>query len=511
MTIIKQNRVTVWYQPDGEGNAFSVLGIGEKGVGMTGKSIPGSDRSPVYGRDSGGRPIVIAQNESPPGDSPSATIQLYERGGVDFLLKALQGGCPINVQTRANSCGSLNNPNAWDYIEHWSSGKITDYSPGDAPSIEFAGESIVNEGTFSFQHVIRILRTSLSSLTTTETMNLLGITGLSDETCNECNVGYPGADKILFVGAAADAAAEANVLYTTNGGSSWAATSATPFSAGNYEDATYIDCFFVSKDQIRVLIGTGSSVVGTKAQTAWADVTLGAEGTTSWTVVTLSGTATGDTITAMKALSYDRVMAASAGDIYLSEDQGASYGATALYTGSTAINGFAIAPDGEEAWAFGASNLILRELNTSGLFETRVGPSGGGAFTAMTVAGNGFVYAGNGTSIYVTKNKAANAGGWTSLKDFGSNKVVKAIQCIGGDRALGGDSQLLRVVVDDTAGGNGTIWESFDGGASWQQVTALTNLGYNAAYFSQVDDNRAVVVGDAVGGYGVIHNLAPSA
>jgi hypothetical protein len=478
---------------------------------MTGKSIPGSDRSPVYGRDSGGRPIVIAQNESPPGDSPSATIQLYERGGVDFLLQALQGGCPINVQTRATACGSLNNPNAWDYIEHWSSGKITDYSPGDAPSIEFAGESIVNEGTFSFQHVIRILRTSLSSLSTTETMNLLGIAGLSDETCNECNVGYPGADKIMFVAAAADAAAEANVLYTTNGGSSWAATSATPFSAGDFEDASFIDCFFVSKDQIRVLVATSDTVVGTKAQTAWADVTLGAEGTTVWTSVVIDSTSTGDTVTAMKALSYSKVLAASGGDIYLSEDQGATYGATPLYTGSTAINGFAIAPDGEESWAFGASNLILRELNNTGLYEARVGPSGGGAFTALTVAGNGVVFAGNGTSIYLTKNKAANAGGWTALKNFGTNKVVKAIQCIGGDRALGGDSQLLRVVVDDTGGSDGEVWESFDGGASWQRVTILTNLGYNAAYFSQVDDNRAVIVGDAVGGYGVIQNLAPTA
>lgn len=92
---------------------------------------------------------------------------------------------------------------------------------------------------------------------------------------------------------------------------------------------------------------------------------------------------------------------------------------------------------------------------------------------------------------------------WSSLKDFGANKTVKVINLAGGAKSGGGDSQLIRVVVDDTAGGVGEEWESVDGGATWLETTTLTNTGYNQAYFSSVDDNTAWIVGDG----GVVQKL----
>jgi photosystem II stability/assembly factor-like uncharacterized protein len=59
-------------------------------------------------------------------------------------------------------------------------------------------------------------------------------------------------------------------------------------------------------------------------------------------------------------------------------------------------------------------------------------------------------------------------------------------------------------VVDDTAGGVGAVWESADGGTTWVQVTALTNTGYNATFWSEIDDNKAFIGGDA----GVLQLLA---
>jgi hypothetical protein len=152
----------------------------------------------------------------------------------------------------------------------------------------------------------------------------------------------------------------------------------------------------------------------------------------------------------------------------------------------------------------GASNSILLEQNQNGVFAVRVGPSGGGAFTAVAQAADGRLYAGNGTSLYVSVNHAKNAGGWHLLKNFGTDRAVRKIQVIGHD------SNYLRVVVDHT-GGVSEVWESIDGGFSFTQVPELTNAGYNDAYFSWVDRNLAVIVGDASAGAGVIQLLSQEA
>lgn len=508
MTIIDNTRAILWFQTNGPGTAFQPYGVGEKAGGMSGKSIPGAGRTPVYGRTEFGVPVLVKLASEAPGDLPTATISIYERGQVDLLLDALNRNCPINIQNRINTCGSLINPSGWDVIDFWGDGQVTTYTPGDGPSIEYNGEQITNEATVSFSIVIRLVQTSLSALTTTETQNLLDIAGMSDEQCSGCGgTGYPGADKILYVAAAADTGVTANLLYSADGGATWAATSADPFAAD--EDISEVDVRFISPTQLRVVVATNTTDAGAPAKFAYADVDISTPGTTAWTSVSIAAGANGDTVEALEWLFFDRLYIASAGDIFISLNQGTLDPGAAYFTGSNAINGFAKAPDDSAVWAFGATNTILREVNQSGIFETRVGPSGGAAFTAVAVASDGTLYAGNGTSIFRSRDDARTTN-WTELYDFGANKAVVKIECIGGSRALGGSSQLLRVYVDDTAGGVGAIYLSVDGGASFSAVSTLTNTGYNAAYISDVDNNKAIVVGDASGGTGVIHLLSPA-
>lgn len=504
--IVKQNEAIIWLQPDGPGNAFKPYGVGKKAGGMTGKTIPFKGRSNVYGRSESGAPIAITENIEAPGDSPNATLVLYEQAQVDVLLAAAKKGCPINVQNRITTCGVLSNPASFNALEHWGEGIVTQYSPGDGPSVEFSGTAIQNEATISFRYYIRLVQVGLSALTIGATENLLDIAGIPDEDCNRCGNGYPGADRVLLIGEASDGIADANVWYSVNGGGSFAAVSPLPFAGLNLEDATFVDVRPINATQVRMIVGTGTAATGAKARFAYADVLYGAMGSPTWTIVSIDNTTvTTSYIEAMEWLMYDRLYIASEGDIYVSENQGNTDPGSPIYTGATAINGFAKSPDDATVWAFGASNLILRELDQNDVFATRTGPSGGGAFTALTVAGDGTIYAGNGTSIFKTTDGAATAAGWTELYDFGTNKVVKSIQAIGGMNALGGSSELLRVVVDDSAGGVGGIWQSFDGGASFAQVTALSNTGYNGAYWSEILDNDAVIIGDG----GAVHLLAP--
>lgn len=105
----------------------------------------------------------------------------------------------------------------------------------------------------------------------------------------------------------------------------------------------------------------------------------------------------------------------------------------------------------------------------------------------------------------MSDNEAKNTGGWTSLKDFGSNHVPVAIFL------PAGDSNHIYVIVNDTTPGNGEIWHSNDGGNSWNQLTELTNLGYVAGYASQEDANFYIAVGDQnASSRGVVHKASPS-
>jgi hypothetical protein len=256
-------------------------------------------------------------------------------------------------------------------------------------------------------------------------------------------------------------------------------------------------------------VGRSTADGGNAAEVAWGDFDLGAPGTTTWTNVDVGATA-GDTITALAWLMYDRCYAATGGDIYVSTDQGESWG-TAIYDGTTQINAFCKDKD-DNVWAVGNTNLILLETGQSDTFSARTGPTGGTHFYSVAVANDGRLYAGNGTSIYLSTNAAANTGGWTELHDFGAGRSVQAIHCAGQAEVTNGDSQLITAVVDNTgiAVLGGELWRSWDGGSTWRQTTEVTNVGYNAAYFSDVNDNKIWIVGDAnADPMGVVHYASP--
>lgn len=496
MATIKQNQVALWIQVDGEGSAYQPFIVGEKSASATGISIPVVGLTPTYGRNRFGKAQVLSVVQNPPGDLPSMTITIYERKVLSFLETLIKKQCPINVWRVVVECGILDNPNIWDKKQVWTGGLLTAFNPGDAPDLQFSGEDVTAAGTLSFSEVVMIVKHGLSALTTTEANRLNFIGGIPDEDCNECGTGFPGADQLLIAGANAGSGVTANVLVSSNGGSSWAAASADPFAIDQHVTSGAIRQ--IENAKARYLVGTSTTDAGAPPKIAFADVTYGDELTVSWTTVSLASGANGEVVTALEWLAFDQVyIGAGAGDIYKSTDQGGTNPGAAVYTGAAVINGFAISPDGDTVYAFGASNLILREQNNSDLFSIRSGPSGGGAFTALAVDARGTILAGNGQSLYKNTNGAANSD-WELLKNFGSNRVVKHID-------VRGNGQVIRVTVDNTTPGSGELHESEDGGVNFRQVTAVPNQGYNDAYWSEINDNLGVIVGDVDGGVAVIH------
>ncbi len=503
---IKQGQAVLWVQENGPSTSFKPFAVGEDGASMTGKTIPVVGVTPVYGRDRFNNPIVVDITETAPGDLPSATITIYEKKTLTFLENMVQKRCPINMQLRLVECGTLDDPFIWDKMTHWGEGVLTTYNPGDGPAIEYDNTIMQAAGTVSFRHALFLSQVQLSKLTTAETADLLAIDGIPDEDCNRCGTGYPGADQVLVIGSAAITVTIANLLVSSNGGGAWAAVSAQPFIADEHIDFVAIRPF--GRSGARIIASTTVAGAG-KAQYAYADIVWGDETTTVWTGQVIDGSIAADTVEAMGWLIHDRLYFASDGDIYVSVNQGNTTPDAAIYTGATALVGFAISPDNSTVFAFGASNVLLRELNQNGVFSARVGPTGGTAFEAVAMAGDGRLYAGVDGQLWVSTDQGGSAGNWSLLYDFGGTLTVSKIQVVGGQRAGGGDSQILRIVVDDPTPGTSEVWQSFDGGVSLEQVPELANDGYNDAYFSETEDNKVIIVGDDDATTGIIHQLEP--
>ena len=494
---VTQDRIILYVQPDGKNTAMLPISLDKHG--MAEKVMPGPGRAVVWGRDEFGQVVPKITFLEAPGGLNTSTVEEDDVGTYSFLKKQFdRTGC-FPLQERWYKCGRLDGP-GWARVLQYGQMTITQKTQGAAPSREYSGANVFNAYEVSWPYTVEVYQHALSALTIAEDQNIYDIAVLSDIVvgCNDCLPGYQP-DEIAYLAIAANAGSPgdfANIWYTVNGGGAWAITSTNPFAAA--EDVTEVEIGFISNTQFRVIVTNDQ----TTSQLKYGDFTLGAEGTSSWSSAVTIGSAA---VEALAWLYYSRLYIAVAGDIYVSTTQGESFGA-ALFTGSNALNAFAKSPTDGSVWAVGASNTILQELGQSGTFDTKVGPTGGGTFYSVFVANDGRLYAGNGQSIYLSDNSALNVGGWTVLKDFGSNKTVVKINCAGGTKSQGGDSQLLRCVVDDTAGSTGEVWESADGGATWIQVDSLTNTGYNEAAFSPTDDNWALVVGDG----GVIQKLQPA-
>jgi hypothetical protein len=516
MGIITQDKVVLMIQPDGKpggaGTGLEPMSIDRHGfTGKTDNTIPGQGQT--YGRDAFGRFRIKVSFKETPGGLNVGTIEYEKTAAIDFLEKRAEDESKFGIWEMYAPCSRLDNPFGWlngGRLDYRSNVFVTSRSDGDAPVREASGVPVVTSIPVSWDANISLLPLAITDLTpgtiATNIEDLNDIAGLVDPNPNNCVAGYQGPDQHFYAVQNAGVGVAAEVYYSLNQGSTWAECSANPFASD--EDISQVAVRLITTT-FRIIVSRNTADAAAAAEIAYADISFGAEGTTVWSTVDV-GVTNDDVILTMEWLFYNGVYAAvgaaaSEGEIWRSEDQGESW--TELFTGTDAINAFArgYGEDCRDVYAVGASNVILKEVNKSGSFVALVGPSGGGAFSAIVQASDGLLFAGNGQSLYVSNNDALNTGGWTSLKDFGSNHVIEEIFL------KKGDSNHIYVVVDDTTPGNGEFWHSNDGGNSWNQLTELPNLGYKAGYESVEDANLYLIVGDLdATPDGVIHKVAPS-
>ncbi len=498
----KSTQHSIWLPPEGNFTAAKPFQVGQ--VGATGKTIPRGSRTAVFGRDAFGRSRILSTLNDVPGGLPSITLDRYNGIGIDIVEDiATRQACRYIQERISKGCTGIDNPSAWCKMYHFGRALAGDGSPSDGPNLDGSETNPTLSDPFLSELIAILVDQALSRITTAEVDDLTDIIFLDDpESCQECASGYPGPDVVGYI-SAASASGAANVLVTSDGGDTWGATSADPFGA--LETGDYLVWNWISKTQFRLGIGRTTADAAAFAEIAFADIDVTAPATTVWTTVDLTS-ANNEIVDFMlwpqMSGFIDRWYAArGAGDIEVSADQGVTW--TVVFTGSNQINHMNVDPRGN-VYAVGAANTILKETAQSGTFAALVGPSGGGAFTSISIAKDGTIWAGNGTSIFRNSNDAFSAGGWTSVKDFGANHAVIGINIVEND------SQLIRIVVEDGVGGDGDVWRSEDGGGFIREVTDLSNSGYNGFYFSRDNINLGWIAGAADGGTGLIHKLFES-
>lgn len=509
---VVQNKVALMIQEegvvDGRGSSLSPISVDHHGfTGKTDNTIPGVGQ--IFGRDEWGRFRVKMTFQETPGGLNTGSIEFEKNSRLDYLEKRARDQSRFGIWEMYIPCALMSNPFGWlngGRLDYRGGMFVTSVSDGDAPVREAAGEPVVTSIDVSWEYNIRLLPLVLSALTPNlaeNIQNLNAIAGLTDPNPENCIPGYKGPDEHLFAAGEGAVAAAAEILFSRNGGGTWAPTTNQPFAVD--EDISDLVVQNTRGGVARLIAARLTTDAGNAAEIAYADYEFGDEAAMTFSNVDV-GVTVGDVIVLLEKIFYDRLYAAvgavgSEGEVWISQDLSESW--EQIHDATTVINAMAKGwgQDCDDVYAVGATNLIMVERARSGGFDTLVGPSGGGAFTAIAIANNGLIFAGNGQSLYVSYNDAANAGGWTACKDFGAGFTVKNIFL------KHGDNQHIYVVVSD--GSVGQFWHSNDGGRNWNMLTVLTNPGYNDAYESVEDDNLYIIVGDAnATPLGVIHKVS---
>lgn len=511
MTDLVSGKMSLFVMPNGRTNGvgtnLQVLSLARHAMtGRTKNNVPTTEQE--FFTDEFGIIRVSRIFAGPPSGLDAFSLNIRRAVEESYLDKRTKAQDDFPIWRMFSPCVSRDNPQGWlngGQLEYFGVNRITGGgSETDGPTNDGSNPVVTETKPVSSSYSLLFLPLTISNLTDTanaeNVTDLLDILVINDPVPSGCTTAYRGPGKHIMTVQQADTGVAAEVFYSVDGGGSWALMSAAPFAAD--EHISHIIGRITTGNKMRVAVGRGTTDAGNAAEIAYGDITFGAEGTITWTAVDV-GANTGDIITMMaQPLPLRAYYATDNGTLHVSTDQHESN--SQIYSGNQincAAKGYGSGCT--DIWFGGATNTLLVERNAGGSVSARVGPSGGGAFTALAMANDGLLFAGNGTSLYVSLNQGENAGGWASIKNFGTNHIIKEIFL------PEGDPYNIYVVVDDAAPGNGEFWHSNDGGNTWNQLTEVTNGGYNAGAASIESPNEFWICGDDDGSNGVVHKIVP--
>lgn len=479
----------LFIQPDGPGTIPYYVGCHD----MEDLSEGRGDLNLIQCLDDMGRYVTVGYTQDAPAVI-STTLTTYVSGTRDWLEKLMEDERPFAAYFHLRKGGKAGTFGNYQRSYFMLVGGITERTVSNLIS---RAEDAASEHAFALAGLPPVYSGTVWGavrLSTSETEAVNAIAANITGKYQSVNGGTLSSGDVLY--ASTDAAAGspsniANVLKSTNGGATWAATSTNPFAAA--ENIGAIAYFAVGRDTNRVLVVRASTDAGNPAEVAYSD-NAGA----TWTAVNV-GSVNGQFCQGIHAMfvldAYNIWIGMDDGYLYKSQDGGASW--ALLDAGTFTANGVNVIH-------FINTNIGYLGADTDDVLYT---DDGGATWAAKTATGGGgnvtdvyahtakFVWASDSTgSVYVSFDGATT---WTERTFSGSGSgSCPTIEFI---------NQFQGVMIHNT-GSVGTVFITIDGGYTWEAVSTPTNSLLNDIVYPSA--HLAYVTGEVNSSTGFLAKLS---
>lgn len=421
-------------------------------------------------------------------DLPSLSIEARVGLTISDLLRVVKKGCAIDVQVHAGQCRQPDDFDGGFEIAWVLEGAIpSNYSTTELGALDADQDSPVTETVdLSGQNLYQIKKLRPSEMAAAAVTDVINRVLICDsQTCGDCGISSDGC-QVMFLLAAASTGSPGlptEVLYSVNGGATWASTNITTLSVA--ENASDMAC-----------VGTNLVAVSPDSNSlhyaAIADILTGTE---TWQEVA-TGFVTSNTPN--KIFSLDRTntwIVADNGYIYYSDD--VTSGVEVQTDGSVSSENLqdVHAIDNQNIVAVGDNNVVLVSSNGGASWTLATGPAVGVGLTAVFMQdANRWLVGTAGGELYFT----INAGGdWTEKTFPGSGT--------GTVRGITFPTRNIGYMVHD-GGSGGRLLRTYSGGNTWivapeeAGISVPTTSSLRSVAACQDDVNIAIVGGTASGG-----------
>lgn len=408
------------------------------------------------------------------------------------LLDLRRKMCRVDLHVPLGKCTNPQIYSRWEKMRIYRNGRITNWSDENAGALDDDAQGVINEsGEFSFEEMYEVLPLTFQELASAYALREIIDASICDsQTCGDCEGESDGKSKLFLtmIGTGATPGTIASVLYSDDGGSTWAATDIdTLFSNEVPSDGECVREYYV------VAVNESNSIHYANKE----DILNGVE---VWTEV-ISGFVVGSGPNAIFALSGM--------DVWLAGDNGYIYKATDITAevvvsdagSATVQNLLAIhASDSEHILATGMLNAVVYSENGGDTWSAITGPAVGESLKTCWMFDEDTWFIGTNTgALWYTNNKGIS---WTQKALPGAADNIDKIKFF--------DDTVGYLAV--RRGGYGSLYRTTDGGNSWyiipQNAAAIPVNDYlNDIGVSPFDPNFVLAGGladDGAAGFVVI-------
>ena len=424
---------------------------------------PQGDIDPVYCLDANRQFQVVAGTSTPPGKITSSVTGLTE-GSANWMERFVEDFCPFFIHFVQHKCGARGVWAHWERVYTYLVQAITDDVVSGLVSREGG-----NVSTHAFNWTALPLRVGSRRLgigrKTTAVDEAANCIWAEPKTCgSDCGEEIKLGQN-LMVGCDSDAAGAPDVIRSTDFGDTWAITTQQPFLVNEHVMG---GCAFpIDKNTMRHVAVRSIGVPQEVLAVSWTDD----NGDTAWNTVLVGATDDEAATSGQSIFAFDQEhiwICTNDGRVYFSEDGAltwADQNALAA-SGAGALNSIHFY-DANVGVAGGVGPVVIYTIDGGANWNAMANVPGGVPNSVrMTGPSSLDVISGDaGGDVDRTRDRGASA--W--VEQFGTFTEVKRLDIA---------SNTVYFLIDDD-GGSDDIYQTADGGLTWQAYVTPTNVGLN--------------------------------